>query len=142
MTAALDVPLVLGSQTSARTVQMNANAPPMPNAGVLSFPKALSIGPAVSAITSWHRTKNEANRYFKTKGPRRPSSRKCDTTRFIIYLWHDDCNVEDTNGEALATVLVSDNLRSNGPWNAEQHLQDKKNSEHTCKLTGSNSRNP
>ena len=52
MTVGLEMPLVLGSRTSARTAQMKANAPPMPNAGVLSFPKALSIGPAVSAMMS------------------------------------------------------------------------------------------
>jgi hypothetical protein len=48
----LDVPLVLGSRRIARTAQMKANEAPMPNAGVLSFPKALSIGPAVSEIMS------------------------------------------------------------------------------------------
>jgi hypothetical protein len=53
---AFDVPLVLGSRTSARTAQMKANAPPMPNAGVLSLPKALSIGPAVREIMSWTKT--------------------------------------------------------------------------------------
>ena len=55
LAVALDVPLVplvLGRRMSARTAQMKAKAQPMPNAGVLPFPKAFSIGPAVSTIIS------------------------------------------------------------------------------------------
>ena len=43
-------------------------------------------------------------------------------------LWKDDGNVEDANGETLATALLSGNLRHNGPRYTEQHLRACNNS--------------
>lgn len=45
-----------------------------------------------------------------------------------FYLWKDDGDVEDTNGETLASTLLSCNLRRHGPWDTEQHLQARNNS--------------
>jgi hypothetical protein len=43
----------------------------------------------------------------------------------FFYLRHDDGDVENTNGKALAaTILLGCKLRSNSPWNTEQHLQE------------------